>query len=491
VKQRLPVVALGAALLACGPEQPDVELTNELVYESDRVKVFVEAGTPFCRGDGARMDAHIEALAQDFGVAPPEQVPVWVVGDAIDHELNHAVFERLEPDAEQVSKFWFEAYASAWETDFSEYPYYTGGLEEQAEHAASEQARHFIRWLQATHGTAALADFYASLTDQGFADVFGASYEQTFTQFKAEAAKFYPGFRWCEDAELIEVPLGETHVSLRADCDAADTHTFDDPPIEAMYVRRILRLGDEADLHIEFSSPARIVRVHPCFDGAGLDWDDPRQDNDWYDYGGSGGVPTMELVSQREQVAAGDNLFAFAVPLGDPVDLELVITATPPSDFEGEPPPAGQFLFALSSDLSPGLPLQFILTVDNPADPYGWLPNFTLQPLSLELGSQTAPREPVGPPLVENGVGVSQLYFEFSSDDYTIPGAANPNDGTDVAWLGSYVYGNFVGPDAICGGIEAGSWFDLIGGTFAAIRVDDTSPAALPQQFPSSCDELP
>jgi hypothetical protein len=520
----LPVVALGAALLACEHEPP---LATEWVYESAQLDVFIEPDMPFCRGDGARMDAHVLALSEELEVEPPEKVPVFLVGDdrselidrwcndsqnamggcfnhdqmilsmvwALPHELNHAVFHQLNPEVHGISRFWSEAFAVGWETHGS-HPFSSSGeiLDGQSEQAAYELSAHFVRWLRATRGSAALADFYVSLergwaradVDVAVADVFGATYQQLLEQYQSDSADRYPGYRWCEDAEVIDVPIGETEVTLRADCDASDTHTFHDSPVEAMHVRRILRLGERSDLHIEYSSPARILRVHPCFDESGIRGSDPRLDGHaWYSYTGSG-VPSMAVASERQKVAAGDNLFAFAVPLGAPVELELVITATPSHQFDGEPPPDGQFLLALNSERSPGaeesgapakgqvdpgLPMQFILTVDNEGGDHAWEPSFTLQPLDES-------REPVGEPLTTRDVNVGNAWF---------------GSGLMLeAWIdeGGHLFGNFTGPDALCGTLAAES--DLAqGGTFAAIRVEDISPSALPPQFPTSCDELP
>lgn len=520
---------LGATGIGCEPP-----LATELVYESDRVSVFVEPDAPFCRGDGARMDAHIEALSASLGIDPPERIEVAVVGDgrreriakwcygddhhdalggclaakwgimsdigSLPHELNHAVFKRLNPDAPHAATFWAEAYASAWETHSTEFSPPTSGLVGQTRAAAYDEADHLIRWLQHTHGTAALADFYASLerdwkredVDAAFAAVFGASYEEILAQYQSDAPRVYSGFGWCDEAEVIEVAFGETHLHLSFDCEAADTYALANPAIEAMFVRRILRLPDRSDLRIEYSSPARLLRVHPCFDEFVHGYD-PRT---WYD-DDRGGVLPIADHSTRENVSAGDNEFAFAVPLGAPVELDLVIHATPTFAFEGNPPPDGEFFFVLSSDLTPELPLQFILTIVDEGDLGVWRPRFTLQPLSLDQGSQTQPREPVGQPFDARSVGVpnswsgGELSFEVSVDATTIPGSANPSGGVDIELPDSFFFGHFSGPNALCGSLEgyADSWVPSVGGSFAAVRME-ASPVGLLQQFPADCDQL-
>lgn len=345
---------------------PDIDA--ELVYESARMQVRVEPGMTFCQGDGVQMDAHIERMSSQFGIDAPPEVAIWVVRNdmgeaiaewcpvdsdgsiggcfspwmvmakrwAVPHELNHAALRILNSDASRASGFWYEAYASAWETDESTFG--ITGLAEQTKSAAYDRGDHLVRWLVETYGIEAVADFYASLerdwsreqVDTAFAAVFGVSYDQVLMQYETETPPFYPGFGWCDDSEVADVPIGETTLMFRADCDAPDTYAFADPPItEAMYVRRVLRLAQPADLNFEFSSDVGILNIHPCFETPVESEDDPRLlSQAWYENIGSG-VPPMGPDATRDGVPAGNSLFEFVVPIAAPRDVEVIIQADP------------------------------------------------------------------------------------------------------------------------------------------------------------------
>jgi hypothetical protein len=349
------------------------EFETILVYESERVQVFTRPEMLFCRGDGARMDAHIERLSTLLELDPlPSQLPVYVVGHSdadvinewcfgsliegetlggcfrnwmvvlqqpwVSHELGHAVLYTLNPRV--TSAFWLEAYGSAWETKASSGKYFDS-LPGQELVGAYSQGQHLVRWLTNVHGIDPVRDFYASLEsdweradlDAAFADVFGMSYEQMLVQYEAEVPPIYPGYGWCDDIEVIDVPLGETHLTLQVDCDAPDTHTFYELyPIEGMYVRRILRLAQPADLEIEYSSNTGILAHHPCLETPVESEDDPRLSNSaWHEFIGTG-VPPMSPNVVLEGLPAGDNLFEFVVPFGEPVTVEATIRAEPPTD---------------------------------------------------------------------------------------------------------------------------------------------------------------
>lgn len=347
---------------------PDIETV--LVYESERVQIFTQPQMLFCRGDGARIDAHIEQLSTDLEIAPPTQFPVyvlkngtgelisdWCTGGAnpdvtgcfrpwivvsqvrsVPHELNHAVFRTVNPHAGADSHFWEEAYASAWETRETQmYLAAIPGLQAQED---GHSAGHWVRWLLDAHGIATVRDFYASIepdsdradTDAAFADVFGASYEQMVTQYGSQAAPLYPGYGWCDDVDVIDVPLGETHVTLRADCEAPDTYALAYPAVEAMYVRRILRLAQRSDLRIEYSSDTGVLNRHPCFEEPVASEDDPRLSGDASFWNIGSGVPAMGPLSTMDNIEPGDNLFEFAFPTGGPVEVEAIIRAELPAN---------------------------------------------------------------------------------------------------------------------------------------------------------------
>lgn len=372
------LLILATLLVACGTDDPppvdfvdppDIETTR--VYESDRVEVFTRPNTQFCQGDGEQMDAHIERLSTLLQVdPPPEQLPVYVVGwhdadlinewcffgplkedktlggcfrnwmvvaqpPSVPHELDHAVLHALNPNVD--SAFWQEAYASAWEPEET-WGTYFNTLPEQSVGGAYTQGAHLIRWLAETYGIEPVREFYAALgsdwersdIDAVFADIFGVSYEQLLIEYEAEVPLIYPGYGWCDDAEVIDVPLGETQVTLQVDCAAPDTLTFYHLyPIEGMYVRRILRLQQPADLEILYSSPTAVLARHPCFETPVESEDDPRlMDSAWNQFTGTG-APQFGLMTTSSGIPAGDNLFEFVVPFGEPLSIEVTIHAEP------------------------------------------------------------------------------------------------------------------------------------------------------------------
>ncbi|MFO7565041.1 MAG: hypothetical protein R6X02_20515 [Enhygromyxa sp.] len=368
---------LATLLVACGADEPplpsfaeppDIETIN--VYESTWVEVFAPPGAQFCRGDGAQMDAQVERLSMLLELDPaPQQIPVYVVRNQdadlinewcfgslvedrtlggcfrnwmvvaqppwVPHELNHAVLHALSPRID--SAFWLEAYASAWEPERSVGMYFDS-LPGQEVVGAYTQGNHFVRWLTQRHGIGPVRDFYSALEfdwdrsdiDAAFADVFGVSYEESLIQYEANVAPIYPGFGWCEGVEVIDVPFGETQVTLGVDCDAPDTHAFYHLyPIEGMYVRRVLRLEQAANLEIEYSPYAGILKRHPCLETPVESEDDPRLANSAWDQFIGTGVPAIGPVTVSDGIPAGDNLFEFVVPLGEPLIVEATIRAEP------------------------------------------------------------------------------------------------------------------------------------------------------------------
>ena len=141
------------------------------------------------------------------------------------------------------------------------------------------------------------------------------------------------------------------------------------------------------------------------------------------------------------------------------------------------------YLLALSTPIDPALPLQFLaeIAVDDA------MLVITMQPLSLDQGSTTAPRVPVGTLLVPT-VEFMTPAFSAQLDDAAIPGAANPSSGEDIA--GSITLtGSLAGAGTPCGQadgmITAPLAMSLAGSTWAATPVADVD--ALPDDFPVAC----
>ena len=147
----------------------------------------------------------------------------------------------------------------------------------------------------------------------------------------------------------------------------------------------------------------------------------------------------------------------------------------------------GTFLFALDTIVQPGSPLQFIATTTFTPEGTGGTIGFDLQPLSLEQASLTEPREPVGDVIVVPPVAVDEGGgFEIGSlGTLMVTGMANPITGSDiVAEVG--LVGSILSEDVYCG--QASGMvteplpLELAGSTFAAIRIEATDPASLPDE---------
>jgi hypothetical protein len=146
-------------------------------------------------------------------------------------------------------------------------------------------------------------------------------------------------------------------------------------------------------------------------------------------------------------------------------------------------PEGTTYLLALATPLDPGLPLQFLAEIELVDAELV----ISLQPLSLDQGSMTAPRQPVGDVLVPV-VDFMTPAFSAQLDDVTIPGAANPVSGADI--VGSItLIGSLAGAGTPCGQAEgmltAPDEISLVGSTWAATSV--AGPESLPDGFASSC----
>lgn len=144
----------------------------------------------------------------------------------------------------------------------------------------------------------------------------------------------------------------------------------------------------------------------------------------------------------------------------------------------------GWWLLALDTG-SPGLPFQFVVFVAQ-TSPGVW--DMTFQPLALDVGSTTTPRFPVGEPRLYQGAEFSEgAPLQFYTGSLTIPGEANPVNGTPVT-LDAFLDGSEAG-DPYCGPVTGAVLepvqADLAGSSFATTRIPD--PTALPTDFPMAC----
>jgi hypothetical protein len=173
----------------------------------------------------------------------------------------------------------------------------------------------------------------------------------------------------------------------------------------------------------------------------------------------------------------------------DPLDSSS--SSADASDGSGEDGPQGEdseWLFAMATSLSPATPLQWHVVTDWEA---GELVEIRFQSLSLDQGSTTIPREPVGDAFVPTDMVVDDTgQFGVAFADMFVPGAANPITGSDIRAEDVRFAGTMPTADSACGQatgtITAPIMIPLEGSTFAAVRI--TSLAELPLEFPAACE---
>lgn len=160
----------------------------------------------------------------------------------------------------------------------------------------------------------------------------------------------------------------------------------------------------------------------------------------------------------------------------------------------GDPLPdiSGDFLMAAATTIEPTLPLQFIATFNFTPAGMGGTVDVDLQRLALNQGSTTDPRTPFGPPLTFVGVPVAaDGTFSLAVGMLDIPSETNPVVAIDAQAAMVVIDGTVLDADTVCGTMDGNVVFPimtpLVGTTFAAIRVADTSPAGLPVMFPVAC----
>jgi hypothetical protein len=163
---------------------------------------------------------------------------------------------------------------------------------------------------------------------------------------------------------------------------------------------------------------------------------------------------------------------------------------------EDIPPPdpgidlSGTSLLALSTVIAPDLPLQFLNTVVQRNEGERIFLDITLQPLSLDSGSVTMPRLPVGEPLTFKDVEVVDGKYMVDAGETMVTGAANPITGSDiVATL--MLSGQVIREDFVCGTVAGMVTSPLEapidGSTFGAVKLED--PSVLPLEVVINCAE--
>ncbi len=150
----------------------------------------------------------------------------------------------------------------------------------------------------------------------------------------------------------------------------------------------------------------------------------------------------------------------------------------------------GDFLLALAVATAQDLPLQFYTTatLDQASDGTGVL-TLSLQPLAIDPGETLTPRVPVSDPLVIENIVVSEDgAFAADLGEINLVAAANPILGLDITAtiaLEGFIQDENLYCGNVTGLVSAPTELDLMGSTFAAIRVDSVDE--LPEMFPIKC----
>lgn len=137
----------------------------------------------------------------------------------------------------------------------------------------------------------------------------------------------------------------------------------------------------------------------------------------------------------------------------------------------------GGYLLSIATPEDPTLPLQFIAQLDV----VDGVLTASLQPLSLDVGSTSGPREPLGEPVEGEIIGFMTPAFTVRFDPFVVPAAADPMLGMErvgvIALTGNLSAGG--GPCGSAEGVfDTPSAAQLDGSTWGAIALDgDALPA--------------
>jgi hypothetical protein len=152
----------------------------------------------------------------------------------------------------------------------------------------------------------------------------------------------------------------------------------------------------------------------------------------------------------------------------------------------------GVYLVAVNTSVSVGLPLQFIGDVTAEIDAMGnGTVSVVFQPLSLEQGSTTVPREEVGDALTIDG-DVEEFSFTLPFPQPTmVTGAANPITGSDISAnleLSATIRSENAWCGSVTGMVLSPVMLPLDGSVFAATRLADRDER--PLHFPCECGTI-
>lgn len=192
---------------------------------------------------------------------------------------------------------------------------------------------------------------------------------------------------------------------------------------------------------------------------------------------------TIELDTDGDTGDASTSTGSGSADDGVPTATVASMTAATSAD-TGVTPVPGTLLLAIDTILQPGLPFQALVTMT----PGNGTVDLTMQFLSLDLGSTTSPRQPVGDVYAYPGIPLDESGgFVWEVGVVLIPGAANPITGSDTVVALALAVRPQGSP--FCG--EAGGTVTMPieavidGSTHAMTEIFDVN--ALPVDFPVAC----
>jgi hypothetical protein len=200
-----------------------------------------------------------------------------------------------------------------------------------------------------------------------------------------------------------------------------------------------------------------------------------------------------EFVEQtRDTDGASDSMSSAPITSSDPGTTG---TPTTTGDTDGPAPAdiSGDFLLAVSTVVDKSKPLQFIATNTVVMNMDGTQTlSLCLQPLSLEQGKVTVPRQPIGEPLCFTDLPIADTQFTIDAGTVMVTGMANPITGANITAT-LKMSGTVKDADFYCGTVT-GEVLDppigsIDGSTFAAVRLADKT--VLPTDVVINCAKMP
>jgi hypothetical protein len=237
-------------LVACdsGPVLP-------LSYETEHLRIYTDAEHPLCAGDLVAFEAIIRRIEDDLGFSVEEKVSVsiwpdeaWkaarehycppdygVIGctwsdgtvihttrSALEHELAHAA-----APSPLLAPLFAEGFADVYGGQPSRFGFTApaDNLGLSALDVDRRTARHFVRWIRETWGTAKLSELVMleKHAEERFEDVYGLGFAEAEAMYFAEAPYGYPSLDTCGGAPLAFIDdLGGWRTVVDVDCDTGE-----------------------------------------------------------------------------------------------------------------------------------------------------------------------------------------------------------------------------------------------------------------------------